>query len=129
MLSRALIKTHHMTSRKKIASLTKSASSLSVSVLLKTGRSPGVMLCEGDESSVEIWVERVKRLRYKDYQLMVRERLEPQPDEGQGLEAVAKRGSVREIEELKAFSALLAEADDGLLLWWKRGMGYVARKG
>lgn len=36
-----------MTSKKKIAAITKAARKYDVSVLLKVGSSPGIMLCEG----------------------------------------------------------------------------------
>ena len=60
MMYRALIKTHHMTSRKKIQAITKSAKQHSCSVLLKTGKPPGVMIAEGTEDAVKRWVEGVK---------------------------------------------------------------------
>ena len=59
-LFRALIKTHHMTSRKKIQAITKSAKHNSCSVVLKTGKPPGVMIAEGSEEAVKQWVEGVK---------------------------------------------------------------------
>ena len=57
-LHRILIKTHHMTSRKKILALTKAAKRFSCSVLLKTGGPPGVMLAEGEEAGD--WMEVVR---------------------------------------------------------------------
>jgi hypothetical protein len=58
-IHRILIKTHHMTSRKKIITLTRAASNLQCSVLLKTGpHPPGIMLAEG-ESAGE-WLKVVK---------------------------------------------------------------------
>jgi len=57
---RALIKTHHMTSRKKIMTITKAAKRLECAVVLKTGPPPGVMLVEGMEEAVEGWVSVVK---------------------------------------------------------------------
>lgn len=55
---RVLIKTHHMTSRKKIFAITKAAKRLSCSVILKTGGPPGVMLAEGEEALE--WMEIVR---------------------------------------------------------------------
>jgi len=55
---RVLIKTHHMTSRKKILTITKAAKRLSCSVLLKTGGPPGIMLAEG-HGALE-WMEIVR---------------------------------------------------------------------
>ena len=58
---RALIKTHHMTSRKKIQTLSKAAKTHACSVVFKTGRPPGVMIAEAaDESSLTEWVDTVK---------------------------------------------------------------------
>jgi len=55
---RILIKTHHMTSRTKIQTITKAAKRLSCSVLLKVGDPPGIMLAEGEE--VVEWMEVVR---------------------------------------------------------------------
>jgi hypothetical protein len=58
-IHRLLIKTHHMTSRKKILTLTRAASNLQCSVLLKTGpHPPGIMLAEGERA--EDWLKAVK---------------------------------------------------------------------
>lgn len=57
MLYRALIKTHHMTSRKKITAITKAAKQYNCAVYLKTGRHPpGVMLgeCDGEEGEEDL---------------------------------------------------------------------------
>ena len=48
MLCRALIKTHHMTSRKKIMAITKAAKRYDCAVFIKTGHPPGVMNGECD---------------------------------------------------------------------------------
>jgi hypothetical protein len=55
---RILIKTHHMTSRTKIQTITKAAKRLSCSVLLKVGDPPGIMLAEG-QGALE-WMEVVR---------------------------------------------------------------------
>ena len=65
MLYRALIKTHHMTSRKKITAITKAAKQYNCAVYLKTGmHPPGVMLgeCDGGEGEEDLkaWVKSVK---------------------------------------------------------------------
>jgi hypothetical protein len=58
-IHRILIKTHHMTSRKKILNLTRAASNLQCSVLLKTGaHPPGIMFAEG--GGAEDWLKVVK---------------------------------------------------------------------
>lgn len=60
MVFRALIKTHHMTSRRKIQAIAKSSKANSCSVILKTGKPPGVMIAEGSEDQVRQWVDSVK---------------------------------------------------------------------
>jgi len=63
-LTRILIKTHHMTSRKKILTITKAAKRLSCSVLLKTGGPPGVMIAEGELAGDWLEVVRVSMIFY-----------------------------------------------------------------
>lgn len=65
MLYRALIKTHHMTSRKKITAILKAAKKYNCAVYLKTGaHPPGVMIGECDaeqgEQDLKEWVGSVK---------------------------------------------------------------------
>jgi hypothetical protein len=58
-IHRILVKTHHMTSRKKIFTLTQAAQNLQCSVLLKTGpHPPGIMLAEGEQAGD--WLKTVK---------------------------------------------------------------------
>ena len=108
-LHRALIKTHHMTSRKKIQTLTKAAKALHCAVVIKTGRPPGVMIVEAANDSeseaqkaVESWVGVVRRLRYKDYQLL---RMALAEKGNLGLEV----GYVREFGEMKELGKYLEE--------------------
>jgi RWD domain len=140
MLFRALIKTHHMTSRKKIATITKSAATNQLAVLLKTGGPPGVMLAEGEESGVKAWVDEVRRLRYKDYQLLVHpvvvEKEVKQHSkgaaknaDGDGLTAIVGRGNTQEVEKLRDFGAVLKKDDEGLWRWWRHGMGFTGDEG
>lgn len=120
---RALIKTHHMTSRKKITTLTKSASHLNCSVLLKTGSCPGIMLCEASTLlSMQDWVEGVRKLRYKDYQLMKKEMVILAEKE-RALRGIVDRGQVVEIDKLSDFGKILGDGE--LHAWWRRAMGYV----
>jgi hypothetical protein len=67
-IHRILIKTHHMTSRKKITVITKAAKRLSCSIVLKTGAPPGIMLAEGEETEAGDWLEvvRVREIRIQD---------------------------------------------------------------
>ncbi|KAK0119683.1 hypothetical protein ONS95_011119 [Cadophora gregata] len=113
-IQRILIKTHHMTSRKKILTITKAAKRLSCSVLLKTGGPPGVMVAEGELAGD--WLEVVRKLRYKDYQLMKRE------DVGEkGLDVGP--GDVKELTGMKELGAFL-ERNREIYEWWRVGMGY-----
>jgi hypothetical protein len=56
----ALIRTHHITSRKKVASLKKAAEKYACYALLRSGGSPGIMYCEGSEVGVRDWVTTVQ---------------------------------------------------------------------
>lgn len=61
MLCRALIKTHHMTSRKKISSIIKAAKKCNCAVYLKSGmHPPGVMIAECDNENLKEWIKNVK---------------------------------------------------------------------
>ena len=55
----ALIRTHHITSRKKVAKLKQAASAQDVFVLLRSGSPPGIMYVEGHEQGVVEWVDAV----------------------------------------------------------------------
>ena len=62
MLIRALIKTHHISSRKKIAVITKAAKRYDCAVYLKTGQHPpGIMIAECEMvENMKNWVAHVK---------------------------------------------------------------------
>lgn len=124
MLFSALIRTHHITSRKKIAALKKAADAHNCFVLLRTGGTPGVMYVEGRrEEDVEAWVSTVQRLRYKDYQLVTR----PGPREVETPEAgnVEVEPGLREVDTVKEFGSVMKER--GCWEWWRKGMGYIPR--
>lgn len=53
----ALIRTHHITSRKKVATLKAAAKRHGCFALLRSGGSPGIMYVRGDEVSVKKWVD------------------------------------------------------------------------
>jgi hypothetical protein len=59
-LHNALIRTHHITSRKKVAKLKQAATFHDVFVLLRSGGPPGVMYVEGKEDGVNQWVSDVQ---------------------------------------------------------------------
>lgn len=56
----ALIRTHHITSRKKVAHLRKAADKYACWALLRSGGSPGIMYCKGSEEGVREWVATVQ---------------------------------------------------------------------
>lgn len=59
-LHNALIRTHHITSRKKVAKLKQAATFHDVYVLLRYGGAPGVMYVEGKADGVNQWVSDVQ---------------------------------------------------------------------
>lgn len=66
-LFNALIRTHHITSRKKVSKLRKEAHNEAHYVLIRSGGSPGLMYVESDEQGVVDWVDAVKvRRLYRD---------------------------------------------------------------
>lgn len=59
-LFNALIRTHHITSRKKVAKLKHAARLHNVNALLRSGGAPGIMYVQGHEQSVRAWVATVQ---------------------------------------------------------------------
>lgn len=55
----ALIRTHHITSRKKVTKLKQAADATQVFALLRSGGCPGIMYVEGEEKGVRHWVDMV----------------------------------------------------------------------
>jgi hypothetical protein len=56
----ALIRTHHITSRKKVAALKLAAERHGCFALLRSGGSPGIMYVEGSEEAVRSWVSQAR---------------------------------------------------------------------
>ncbi|KAJ5112052.1 hypothetical protein N7532_000097 [Penicillium argentinense] len=124
MLFNALIRTHHITSRKKVSALKRAADTHRVAVLLRSGGCPGIMYVEGAErGQVEEWVGVVKRLRYKDFQL-VSKTGELVHEDAQSSASTRDKINVGldEVESVKEFGS--AMASKGIWGWWRRGMGY-----
>ncbi|KAL4867850.1 hypothetical protein BDV12DRAFT_197859 [Aspergillus spectabilis] len=128
----ALVRTHHITSRKKVSALKRAADSLNCSALLRSGGCPGIMYVEAREKeAVESWVGIVKNLRYKDFQLVSRpagvvvesEDGAKNTVKGKETEGHLLSGGLEEVESVKEFGSLMERR--GVWQWWRRGMGYV----
>ncbi|KAL6711339.1 hypothetical protein ACN47E_005870 [Coniothyrium glycines] len=119
----ALIRTHHITSRKKVAKLRAAASNCNIYALICYGGSPGVMYCQGMEPGVRDWVANVQRLRYKDFQL-VKKPATKEVDHAVVQEDSALYGRLEEVDSVKAFGARMESL--GVWTWWRKGMGYIS---
>ena len=118
----ALIRTHHITSRKKVAKLKQAAANHNVYALLRYGGCPGIMYCQGSESGVRDWVSTVQRLRYKDYQLE-KKPASKELDAAGSHEISIVYGKLEEAESVKEFGARMEAL--GVWQWWRKGMGFV----
>lgn len=124
-LYNALIRTHHITSRKKVAKLRAAASNCNTYALLRYGGCPGIMYCQGSETGVRDWVATVQRLRYKDFQLVKK----PAEKQAEGIEVEDGKvayGKLEEVESVKEFGGRME--DFGVWKWWRVGMGYVGEE-
>jgi hypothetical protein len=118
----ALIRTHHITSRKKVATLKAAAKQIGCAALLRSGGTPGVMYVESKHlENVKKWVDTVHDLRYKDYQLVSPPAVVP----GRPLFASAEESfDFEEVGSVKDFGAKMEEK--GIIDWWRKAMGYVS---
>lgn len=116
----AFIRTHHITSRKKVATLKAAAKKLECYALLRSGGVPGLMYIESDqENAVQAWVDTVHGLRYKDYQLAApvsKTKTHAKLNESQGI--------LEEVDTVKEFAAEMDKK--GILLWWRKAMGFTS---
>lgn len=137
----ALIKTHHITSRKKVAALTQAARKHDIYALLCSGGSPGIMYVEGVQGGVADWVGEVKvshslhliahplnadifqtqRLRYKDYQLL-RRPAEIPPDAFRDRTRGLSSSGLHEVDAVKDFGAEMDRRR--VLQWWREAMEF-----
>ncbi|KAL3456683.1 hypothetical protein BJX64DRAFT_37853 [Aspergillus heterothallicus] len=138
MVYNALIRTHHITSRKKVSALKQAANNLNCFALLRFGGCPGIMYVEAkDKDSVESWVNIVRSLRYKDFQLVNRPAAAMEEDgdnkdidggnRGGKLVSAAGRDiktGLVEIDTVKEFGSAMERR--GVWKWWRKGMGYVS---
>lgn len=116
----ALIRTHHITSRKKLQRVKKAASQHALPfVLIRSGASPGIMYAEGAEADVIAWVSFVRGLRYKDFQCPRK------PAENEVLVPTQTApGTFEEVTSVTEFGYRMEQR--GLLSWWKLAMGYTS---
>ncbi|KAJ9633506.1 hypothetical protein H2204_006889 [Knufia peltigerae] len=122
----ALIRTHHITSRKKVASLKTAAKTHQCFALLRSGGVPGVMYVQGRErTAVQKWVDTVHDLRYKDYQLVapVKALAECQDKPPQTTDDDSPAGTLVEVDSVKEMAAQMEVR--GLLSWWRVAMGFA----
>lgn len=115
-----LIRTHHVTSRKKLQRVRKAAAHFGVPfVLVRYGGSPGLMYAEGAEgSSLGSWVSAVKDLRYKDFQCVYKPEAR-QVDDGPAVASVPA-GAFNETESVSSFGEVMDRR--GLGEWFKIGL-------
>ncbi|KAK7983396.1 glycoside hydrolase family 31 protein [Apiospora arundinis] len=124
LLYTALIRTHHITSRKKLQRVKKSALQHELPyVLVRSGGAPGIMYAEAPkESMLAAWVAGVHDLRYKDFQCVRKPALQRIPlgtgSDGKGVPSP----SFKELETTAEFGRVMEEK--GLGDWWRIGMGY-----
>ncbi|OTA97232.1 hypothetical protein M434DRAFT_320808 [Hypoxylon sp. CO27-5] len=114
----ALIRTHHITSRKKLARVKKAALYNHLRVLVRSGGAPGIMYAEGpNEAAVGSWVNFVQNLRYKDFQCVRK----PAANQNRGAGPI-KDGGFEEVNSVAEFGERMEQS--GLGGWWRIGMGY-----
>ncbi|KAA8644892.1 hypothetical protein EYZ11_007484 [Aspergillus tanneri] len=138
MFHNALIRTHHITSRKKVSALKRAADTYNCFVLLRSGGCPGIMYVESKEKvAVESWVSTVRNLRYKDFQLVARPGVLADENQTYGENSKNHRYQERlsqemkrdqtiglfEVETVKDFGSIMQQR--GVWHWWRKGMGYT----
>ena len=82
------------------------------------------MYVEGrDKLKVEGWVGVVRKLRYKDFQLVTRPgALEPEGKMEENIKEELDIG-LAEVESVKEFGNFMEKR--GVWKWWRKGMGYT----
>ncbi|KAI1382787.1 uncharacterized protein F4822DRAFT_96972 [Hypoxylon trugodes] len=113
-----LIRTHHITSRKKLARVKKAAESHHLHVLVRSCGSPGIMYAEGpDAVAINTWVSFVQALRYKDFQCPRKPVCHEILADGRINDA-----GFEEVASVAEFGKRMEQR--GLGGWWRIGMGY-----
>ncbi|KAI1084061.1 hypothetical protein F5B20DRAFT_364550 [Whalleya microplaca] len=114
-----LIRTHHITSRKKLQRVKKAAGQCKLPfVLIRSGGPPGVMYAEGpDEKCVSDWVCAVRALRYKMF------KCEHPPAAYEVRDVNQTKAHVfEEVTSVAEFAERMKQR--GLDAWWRSGMNY-----
>jgi len=121
----ALIRTHHIASKKKIARLKVAAKTYQCFALLRTGGIPGVIYVRGGtKPEVQNWVDTVHDLRYKDYQLAAPVRSVPGMDQPcSGTKDASPLGVLEEVATVKEMAAYMES--HSLTHWWRVAMGFA----
>ncbi len=113
----ALIRTHHITSRKKVATIKAATKELQCYALLRSGGAPGVMFVQGgNHDSVQACVDKVRNLRYKDFQLV--SHVKPA---ARGF-ASSAYGTLEEVSTVRDMAAKMDACS--LSEWWRNAMGF-----
>lgn len=123
-----LIRTHHVTSRKKLQRVKKAAAHLDIPfVLVRYGGSPGLMYAESHEGqNLGSWVSAVKDLRYKDFQCVYKPEMRSLTDDGPAAAATTlvpvpvPLGAFNETESVASFGQIMERK--GLGEWFKIGL-------
>jgi hypothetical protein len=87
-----------------------------------------------DIISVEAWVDVVRNLRYKDFQLVSRpgavirddqpgESKPDRPPQSSDIPTLTHVG-LSEVESVKEFGSIMEQR--GIWQWWRKGMGYLS---
>lgn len=114
-----LIRTHHVTSRKKLQRVKKAAAHFDIPfVFVRYGGSPGLMYGEcPNESSLNSWVSAVKDLRYKDFVCVCKPE---QKDITLNDASTATAPPFNETESVSEFGQIMQQR--GLGEWFKIGL-------
>ncbi|KAL5614917.1 uncharacterized protein BROUX77_000754 [Berkeleyomyces rouxiae] len=124
----AFIRTHHITSHKKVQRLRHAAQVLQVDfILLRFGGAPGLMYVESqNEQAVAEWVSVVHGLRYKDFRCLCKPApIQPSGNIQQDYAAKADERLENGFHEVESVAEFGKQIDfRGLRQWWQKAMGY-----
>lgn len=117
-----LIRTHHVTSRKKLQRVKKAAAHFDIPfVLVRYGGSPGLMYAESHEGpNLGSWVSAVKDLRYKDFQCVYKPEMRELNHNVPAATTPVPSGTFNETESVSSFGQVME--DKGLGEWFKIGL-------